>query len=72
MVSAPLQGASLRFQERSVSTVIEPLRSSGSLVITPRPLAQPVEPVAQGAVVVKPEQRGPLKAGIGSQIDLSA
>lgn len=55
-----------------MSTVIEPLRSSGSLVVTPRPLAQPVEPVAQGAVVLKPDQRGPLKAGIGSQIDLSA
>ncbi|MFN4166331.1 MAG: hypothetical protein ACK4FJ_00780 [Ferrovibrio sp.] len=55
-----------------MSTVIEPLKASGSLVVTPRPLAQPVEPVAQGAVVLKPDQRGPLKAGIGSQIDLSA
>lgn len=55
-----------------MSTVIEPLKASGSLVVTPRPLAQPVEPVAQGAVVLKANQLGPLKAGTGSKVDLSA
>lgn len=55
-----------------MSTVIEPLKSSGSIVIHPRPLARPVEPMGPGAAVLKTDQRGPLQAGIGSKIDLSA